>query len=167
VRAPTNHTNGFTLIEMVLALSIFSLILLIAYQSIVSSSQAKLRVSNAIDQQSERRSAYRTLSNAIDSQASISGDRYAIEFDLSSANSRWLEGADRLRLVIADDQSLWAYVDNQQPGSRLLGSLDQIEFSFVNDGLSQPNWNNASPPSALELSWSEQGQLQRWRFNAQ
>jgi prepilin-type N-terminal cleavage/methylation domain-containing protein len=165
VIASTKQVNGFTLIEMVLALSIFSLILLIAYQAVVSSSQAKLRVSNAVDLQSERRSAYRTLSNAIDSQASISGDRYAIEFDLSSADSPWLEGADRLRLVIADDQSLWAYIDGQQPGSRLLGSIHQAEFSYVNDGISLLNWNKASQPSAIELSWSEQGQLQRWRFS--
>ncbi|MBL4672966.1 MAG: prepilin-type N-terminal cleavage/methylation domain-containing protein [Arenicella sp.] len=164
--ASTKQVNGFTLIEMVLALSIFSLILLIAYQTVVSSSQARLRVSNAIDQQSERRSAYRTLSNAVDSQASVSGDRYSIEFDLSTADSPWLEGADRLRLVIADDHSLWAYVDGQQPGSRLLREIDQAEFSYFNDGISQLNWNKASRPSAIELNWSEQGQLQRWRFSA-
>lgn len=164
--ASTKQVNGFTLIEMVLALSIFSLILLIAYQAVVSSSQAKLRVSNAVELQSERRSAYRTLSNAIDSQALINGDRHSIEFDLSSADSPWLEGVDRLRLVIADDQSLWAYIDGQQPGSRLLSWIDQAEFSYFNDDISQPNWNKASRPSAIELSWSERGQLQRWRFSA-
>jgi prepilin-type N-terminal cleavage/methylation domain-containing protein len=163
--AATKQVNGFTLIEMVLALSIFSLILLIAYQAMVSSSRAKLRVSNSVDQQSERRSAYRTLSNAIDSQANVNGDRYSIEFDLSSADSPWLEGADRLRLVITDDQSLWAYIDNQQPGSRLLGAMDQAEFSYFDDGVSELSWNKTVRPNAIELSWSEQGQLQRWRFS--
>ena len=164
--ARTKQANGFTLIEMVLALSIFSLILLMAYQALVSSSQAKLRVSNAVDQQSERRSAYRTLGNAIDSLATINGDRHFIEFDLSSADSPWLEGADRLRLEIAADHSLWAYIDDQQPGSRLLELGDQAEFSYLDDGLSQMRWSKAIRPNAIELSWSEQGQLQYWRFSA-
>jgi len=164
--ARAKHANGFTLLEMVLALSIFSLILLMAYQAVVSSSQAKLRVSNAVDHQSEQRSAYRTLGNAVGSLADINGDRHFIEFDLSYADSPWLEDVGRLRLVIATDRSLWAYVDDQEPGTRLLGLGEQAEFSYIDDGIRQLSWSKSNRPSAIELSWSEQGQLQRWRFSA-
>jgi hypothetical protein len=69
--------------------------------------------------------------------------------------------------VIADDQSLWAYIDDQSLGSRLLGAMDQAEFSYFGDGISELSWNKAVRPSAIELSWIEQGQVQRWRFSAQ
>lgn len=162
--ASRKHAGGFTLIEMVLSLSVFSLILLIAYQTVVLSSQAKLRVSAAVDQQSDLRSAYRTLSNAFDSQANFIGDRHFIEFDLTTAESNWLEGAERLRLVISDDQRLLAYIDGQQSPSRLLGLIDQAEFGYLDDDLNHKEWNKAQAPNVIELSWRERGELLRWRF---
>jgi prepilin-type N-terminal cleavage/methylation domain-containing protein len=160
----TKNLNGFTLIEMVLSLSIFSLILLIAYQTVVSSSQAKLRVAKSVEQQSELRSAYRTLTNAFDSQASFIGDKHFIEFDLTTAQSPWLEEAESLRLVLTEDQRLLAYVDGRQSPSPLLSFINQAEFSYLDDDLIQLRWNRSQPPKAIQLSWNKQGELQRWRF---
>ncbi|MFT6406812.1 MAG: prepilin-type N-terminal cleavage/methylation domain-containing protein [Arenicella sp.] len=165
MRVPIRPASGFTLIEMVLALSIFSLILLMAYQAIVSSAEAQQRVSQSVDQQNELRSAYRTLSNAFDSQAQFFGDKHSIEFDLSSADSEWLEGVDWLRLVISNDQRLSAYIDSEAQASRLLSLVDQAEFSYIDGDLKHLRWDKIQRPNAVELSWREQGELHRWRFD--
>ena len=156
---------GFTLIELVLAMSIFSLILLMAYQALTSSAQAKLRVSQSVEAQSDLRSAYRTLSNAFDSRAQIKGDTHSIELDLTTADSAWLEGAKRIQFVIGDDQALWAYIDRQSQASRLFSGLELAEFRYIDGDLSHRNWRNSQRPDAVELSWSEGGVLRRWRFD--
>ena len=160
----TQH-SGFTLIEMLLALSIFSLMLLFTYQTIVSSADAKRRVSESVGQQSELRSAYRTLSNAFASKAIFIGDKSSIDFDLSSADSAWLEGADRLSLVFSKDQSLLAFVDDEAQASRLLSSINQAQFGYIHGGLRYRQWDKTQRPDLVVLSWNEQGELQRWQFD--
>jgi len=157
--------NGFTLIELVLAMSIFSLILLMAYQVLASSARAKLSVSDSVGKQAELRSAYRTLSNAFDSGAQIKGDRHNIELDLTTADSPWLEDAKRISFVLSVDHILSAVVDDQDYESILLDALEQAEFRFFDGELRHSNWSSIQRPSAIELSWNHGGELRRWRFD--
>ncbi len=156
--------RGFTLLEMVLALSIFSLILLVTYQVLVSSAQSKLRVSQEVNRQYQLRSAHHTLSNAFETKARIKGDRHRIEFDLSAGDSTWLDGARWLTLVIRDDQSLWASIDSDKDASRILDSASGAEFRYLKDEVSHSKWQAVRPPHAVEFSWFSGGEPRRWRF---
>lgn len=156
--------RGFTLIEMLLALSVFSLIMLVAYQALGASAKAKLRVSQSIDQQSQLRSAHRTLSNALDSRAAINGGRFRLELDMSVADSPWLAGANSVRFEIDKDGSLTAYIDNNQ-ASLLIETLDQPQFRYFTNDATRSSWAQSDRPSAVEFSWVEHGEVRRWRFN--
>ncbi len=156
--------GGFTLIETVLAMSIFSLILLIAYQTLVTGAQAKQRVSESASLQTQQRSAYRTLANAFDAGARVIGAQHTIEIDLTTGDSIWLEEAKNIEFALTPDGELWAYVDVDQQASLLLSQLDQAKFSYFAAGERHSQWNSKLSPSAVDLSWVEGGELRRWRF---
>ncbi len=156
---------GFTLIELLLAMSIFSLLMLISYQSLTTTVLAKLRVSQLIEEQSERRATYRTLANAFDSGATITGNVFSVDLDLSTADSSWLEGSNRIQFVLGEDDSLSANIDTQLHTTHLLSGLEQAEFWFVDDDLAQQNWVGDQTPSAVELRWMQNGVLRHWRFD--
>ncbi len=155
---------GFTLIELVMALSIFSLILLIAYQALVQTAQSKLRVSESVNQQNELRSAYRVLGDAFEAGAKLTGHRYRVELDLTMADSRWLAGSKHIVFEIDEDQALWASLDNDQPSSLLLSALDQAEFRYLDGEQIHASWDSAQSPALIELSWFDDGEPQAWRF---
>jgi len=165
IKGKSFEAAGFTLIELLLAMSIFSLLMLISYQSLTTTAQAKIRVSQLIAEQAERRSTYRTLANAFDSGATIKGNGFTVDLDLSTADSSWLEGSNRIQFVLDDDQSLSAIVDTQLPTTRLLSGLEQAEFWFIDDGLAQQRWVSDQTPNAVELRWTQNGILRRWRFD--
>lgn len=160
--------RGFTLIEMVLALSIFSLIILMSYQVLATTAQAKLRVSQSSDEQTQLRAAYRTLGNAFAARAQLNGDKSKVELNLSRADSTWLDGTQFISFVILDGQALWAYVDNDEAqASLLLSGLEQAEFKYFVGEQSRAAWALKSPPVAVELSWIERGELRKWLFHSQ
>lgn len=167
MNSSTSKIKGFTLIETVLTLSIFSLILLVAYQAMIISAEGRERVSKLAEQQNQLRTTYRSLSNAFDSQAQLKGSQSQIEFDLSTSDSTWLSGAKQLRFVIHDDVSLRAYLDNQQQYSVLMANLINPEFAYFNGESMQNSWNSLQRPIAIELTWFDGGTLQRWRFGRQ
>ena len=155
--------NGFTLVETLLAVTIFALILLVAYQTLESSVQAKLRVANSVERQNQLRLTHRTLTNVFDSGAELSGDSGAVEIDLSSGDSPWLEGAKRISLVISEDQTLWATIDSDQ-ASKLLELSGVAEFAYLEGEIRHVFWQGQRRPTGVELSWLEGGELRHWLF---
>lgn len=155
---------AFTLIELLLALSLFGLILLLAYQTLVSSALVKQRVSESIEQQSKLRAAYRTLTNALSSKGRITGDHQSIKLDLDLSDSSWLEGVSTIDFVIDEGQSLLAYLDAGGQASELAYFSDQAEFSYVRDGIVYRVWKSEQSPDSVVLSWVENSVVHRWQF---
>ena len=155
--------SGFTLVETLLALTIFGFILLVAYQALESSVQAKVRVVSSVEQQNQLRLAHRTLTNVFDSGAELSGDNDSVEIDLSSGDSPWLEGVKRISLVISEDQTLWAGIDGGEV-TKLLEMPGVAEFGYLDGGIRQVIWQGQRRPTGVELRWLEGGELRRWQF---
>jgi prepilin-type N-terminal cleavage/methylation domain-containing protein len=156
--------GGFTLIEMLLALSLFSLLLTMGYQTIAAESNNSARVTQALQQQASLRATYRSLTNAFKSMAPVTGNQFEITFDLSRADSPWLQGSKVIRFVINAEQEMWAYIDDDDKGTQLIQNIDRAEFAFVSNQTSLGQWQSPRRPNALELKWIEGGERQRWRF---
>ena len=161
----TQKQSGFTLVETLLALTIFGFILLVAYQALESSVQAKLRVTSSVERQHQLRLAHRTLTNVFDSGAELSGDNDSVEIDLSSGDSPWLEGAKRISLVISEDQTLWASIDGGD-ATKLLEMSGVAEFGYLEGEIRHVVWQGQRRPSGVELRWLEGGELRGWQFQA-
>jgi type II secretory pathway component PulJ len=153
---------------MLLALSIFSMIILMAYQVLQTTAQAKLQVSASSDQQGALRAAHRILDHAFDSRAQITGRKDSVELNLSNSDSRWLQGTQRLSFAIVDGHALWAYLDNDEAqATLLLSELDQAEFRYLEESLSYRNWDKKPLPLAVELSWVQGDEVRKWLFSTQ
>lgn len=164
MRSRRTNNSGFTLLEMVLAISLFSLILVIGYQAITMTAKSRLRISTAIDQQESLRVTFRSLSHAFRSIAPLQGKLDRIEFDLSRANSTWLQGARKIQFIVNADGELWAFLDDDEQGSLLMSSMAGAEFTFIDGDVRLPTWDSARRPRAIELSWFKGNELQQWRF---
>ena len=160
------HTNnsGFTLLEMVLAMGLFSLILVMGYKAITMTAKSRSRVSTAIDQQESLRATFRSLSHAFNSIAPLQGRRNQIEFDLSRADSSWLQGSKKIQFVVTTDEKLWAFLDDDEQGTLLMSSMVGAQFAFIDGDVRLSNWDSARRPTSIELSWLKGNELQRWRF---
>lgn len=164
ISSTANSSKGFTLIEMVLALSLFSLILLMGYQAIASTSQSSKRLSAVTEQQQELRATFRSLDNAFKSMAPLKGDRFNVEFNLSDADSPWLSGSKFIRFNINTEQELWAFLDEDPIGTLLSANMTGAEFTFHSKERVLSAWDSSKQPQAMELSWLLGEERLTWRF---
>ena len=160
-----NSMIGFTLIEVLVSLSLFSLIIAISYQSIISTATGRSLLLAKVDRQYALRASHLTLKNAFISGSMVRGDRQQIEFDLAAANTSWLLGSRKLVLTISKQGQLLANVDDAKTNSVLMNNLDQAKFSYHSKGVGQTEWPGKTSPDWAELSWVENGEQQEWRFS--
>ncbi|NND00611.1 MAG: prepilin-type N-terminal cleavage/methylation domain-containing protein [Gammaproteobacteria bacterium] len=159
--------HGFTLIETLLALLLFTLILTMGYQSIVSASQARKLVVENVDRQHALRITHRTLGQAISSNGLLSGDLTHLEINLRGATSGWLPDNRSITLSINSQGQLLARLDEQQYSEILLDGLYQAQFNYLEDQISHASWNKKIQPHLVELSWFEKGAHNNWKFLVQ
>ena len=164
MRPPKSSMIGFTLIEVLVSLTLFSLIIAIAYQSIISTATGRSLLVEKVDRQYALRAAHLTLKNAFSSGSLVWGDRQQIEFDLATSDTPWLLGTQKLMLTINKQGQLLAKLDNAADNSVLMNKLDQAAFMYHSNGVDQREWALNTLPDWAELSWTENGEQRRWRF---
>ncbi len=147
--------NGFTLVELVVVLALFSLVLLFCYQAFSTSVAVQEKVSGAIVEQTQLRAAYSALRSAIESGGLITGDARQLSVELSHASSRWLldEGAQEVRFKLSASGELWQQQDGRLPSKLVLERVRAGQFSYLTakgERLSQ--WQQANNPRAVILS---------------
>ena len=168
------HTNikfsaqrGFTLIEMMLVITVFSLMLTIAYQSIVASAQANSIVAVRIADQAMLRAAHRTLQQAFASGARINGSVDRMEIDMRYADSHWLDGTEKVLLRIGSGGELHAFADNSRKATVLLNGLEKLRFLYMSEGLEYSAWDQQVRPDSIVLDWQSADTHQQWWFSRQ
>jgi len=158
------NSRGFTLIEVLISISIFSLLILIAYQALSLTAVSKQTIANESTAQSELRSAHRLLSNLMRSGASINGEAQQMVVDLGSASTAWLAGSETLFLGLSEAQDLFAEIDNEAEQSVLLYGLDSFRFRYFDRGEFSDEWRSQQAPSAVILNWERDGEVYEWWF---
>jgi prepilin-type N-terminal cleavage/methylation domain-containing protein len=155
MRSETVKNKGFTVLELVVGLALFSLVLSMCYAALLDASKVYQRVSESAVQQQQQRTTYRTLRDALRSGAQVSGDRESLSLDLSSATSLWALTSSNVRFQIVDGKELWEFHNTNVDGQRLLQKFHGLRFSFGNsEGEMQSHWHRQEPPSRVGLSWS-------------
>ncbi len=157
-------SQGFTLIEVLISISIFSLLMLIAYQALSLTAQSKQAITNESSRQAELRTTHRLLSNLLSSGASFSGELQWLEIDLSSANTAWLAGGESLILGVSESQDLLAELDGETEQSVLLSRVDSLSFRYFDRGEFSEQWRSKQVPSALVVNWERNGEVFEWWF---
>ena len=157
-------TAGFTLIEILLVLSMFCLILAMGYQSVVYTAQARTRVVDQVDQQQSLRGAHRTLNNVFSTNAPMSGTERSLRIELDQSDSRWLAGNSRLTLNLNSQGQLVAEVDNPVHRTILLTGLERASFRYFENNIGHSSWSNSTQPQLVSLQWSDSGRPINWKF---
>ena len=148
----STYDDGFTLLELIVALALFSLILSFAYQALVTSVDVHSRVSDSISSQEQLRIAHRTLRNAVGSGGRISGTSGVLEIDLDSATTQWSLNARFVSFQIRNGNELWQFVDKQVQGELLLNASADLTFGYLNQASDvYLNWNENTNPQAVSL----------------
>ena len=156
-------SNGFTLIEVLLAISLFSLLMLIGYQGIISTATGRANVIEKTERQANLRDAHSSLSNSLAAMTPIQGNSTRLNIDLSQAKSPWLMDADSLSFYISQTGELQTELDGASNGA-LLSGLGDAQFSYYSGGDKFSAWERKQRPELIELSWREGDQIKRWRF---
>ena len=143
---------GFTLLELIVALALFSLILGFVYQVLVTSVDVHDRVSDSISSQERVRIAHRTLSDALASGGRFSGESRLLEIDLGSAITQWSLSAQLVRFEIRNGNELWQFMDKQTNGEMLLREPINLRFGYL-DETNQVylSWEEGKNPQAVSL----------------
>ena len=158
---------GFTLIEIMLVITLFSLLMTMAYQSIVAGAQAKSIVQARVSQQSMLRAAHRTLQHALSSGARIRGSSDRVEIDLRYADTDWLDGVDKMQLFANRAGELSAVTDNSSGPTVLLKKLERHGFRYLSGGLEYAVWGQEQRPDAVVFYWASGDRQEQWFFSKQ
>lgn len=163
----TSFSRGFTLVETLLVISLFAILIIIAYQALVTAAQAKVTVRSSVAQQAMIRSTHQVLQQAIGSGARIKGSVDQLEIDLRQADTTWLDGVDFLVLTLTENGELRVQSDHSSQTSILLSDLETARFSYTSKGLKQTMWDSVQQPDLVEFSWSLMGRSEQWWFSKQ
>ena len=178
------HQTGVTLLELLTALAIFSLIMIMGYQGIVQLSYNQRYIEDAAQNQTQQALAHRTLRQALETRASLIGTSTEFSLNLQSSDSPYFAQKSSQTFVIADN-TLSTYFDLESESTVLLRDIENASFGYVSHHVDQPNsnraingnsntefvqnsraplWQAKTPPALIELSWQKDGQLNNWLF---
>ncbi len=154
------HVNqGFTLIELLVALLVFTATSALGYQMLSTSLNVQSRVLGSIEQQNQRRTAYRELRNALSAQGDVRVEESVVEINLSSAVTPWSLGKKSVRFEIVSDE-LWQFDGQAKGGIKLLDGFAELRFVavYAKDQVARSPNNTGqtqalSQPVAIRLSW--------------
>ncbi|MEO0369567.1 MAG: prepilin-type N-terminal cleavage/methylation domain-containing protein, partial [Pseudomonadota bacterium] len=97
---------GFTLLELMLAMSLFAILSILASRTLIETRHNHNAIVSNVDLLSDQQAAYRTLRNTFLAGAKIVGTEEFIEVDLSHVHSGWLLDHSVLRFSISEQRSL-------------------------------------------------------------
>jgi len=178
------HQTGITLLELLTALAIFSLIMIMGYQGIVQLSYNQRYIEDAAQNQTQQALAHRTLRQALETRANLIGTSTEFSLNLQSSDSVYFAQKSSQTFVIADN-TLSTYFDLESESTILLQGIENASFSYVGHDAHKPKsneiingnsntkliqnsrsslWQARTPPTLIELSWQKDGQLNNWVF---
>lgn len=160
----SSKQSGFTLLEITIAIALFGLILVLGYGAIVSTATGTKQFQRLSANDQQIRSAHQSLRNAIESGASLRGNKQFLELDLKHANNQWLENSELITFRITVDGQLVATMHPSQQVSVLISGLDNARFSFIDTEGNFNYWNKNINPAAVEFNWQQLGNKYHWRF---
>jgi prepilin-type N-terminal cleavage/methylation domain-containing protein len=166
-RLPKSSESGFTLLEVILAITLFGMLVTIGYRAMVNGTQAKMIVRSQVIEQTMMGTAHRTLQQVFSSASRVKGSSNNLEIDLNYADNNWLDGVQFVRLTYNSNRELVAFTDTSAQGSLLMSNLNEAGFRYVAGGQEQSTWNLSKAPDAIIFFWSHQGYSQRWWFSTQ
>lgn len=161
---PSNKQSGFTILEITIAIALFGLILVLGYGAIISTATGTKQFHRLSANDQQIRNAHQSLRNAIESGASLRGNKQSLELDLKDANNQWLENSERITFKITTDGQLIATMHPSQQVSILMSGLDNARFSFIDIEGNLNFWNKNINPAAVVFSWQQQDNKDQWRF---
>lgn len=159
-----NNQSGFTLLEIMIAISLFGLLLVLGYRSISTTAISTKQFQQFTDNYQQIRDAHRVLRQAIESGAAVSGDSLNLNLNLETANSQWLNTTNSINFKITIDGRLTAITDQATSATTLITGLDNAGFRFLTTDANHKHWSKNGNPNLIEFSWSKQNQRQQWQF---
>jgi len=175
-RPPGANSNGFTLIEVIIAMSIFAILAMLSYAGLRSVMDSKFSTETQLARLEQVQMAMHTLSNDLqqiaprDAVDSLGGKLYKAstqnsEFIFEFTRSGWRNPANTPRSTLQrvayqlDEDKLvriyWPYVDRADETTRiervLIENVDSLSLRFMND---KTEWVNDWPEAAILSSGS-------------
>lgn len=164
---PTNRTNGFTLIEVIIAMSIFAIVAILSYTGLQSVINSKTITEASLDRLQELQTTMLTLST--DMQQLTARDAHDslrtilpklttqnTEYIVSFTRSGWRNPANRTRSTlqrvayIKDEDKLirryWSHVDRADDDlfvdRELINNIEDLELRYLD---SENEWHDDWP----------------------
>lgn len=162
--------SGFTLLELLLALTLFAMLSVIGYQAIADVARAKGQIQSQVETQTQRRLAYRALQSAMSSGAEISGTRLDLRLLFSGQESNWPDSVTSAHIVLDSAGQLLSSLGPKGETTILMTGLEGAEFRYIKGGVEHSSLDSASgqqsdSPVQLIFSWRQAGAVEQWRFS--
>lgn len=161
-----NSSLGFSLIELVVSLSVFSILVIISYSALTSTFQQDQALEKVLDWEAEQRSAYQILTLAFATRARLVGDSNSINVMLNGADDPAFMQYDNLELWWDNGAALYAKGNTAKLPSQLLEFARDGEFFFLSGDQELSRWTSTSLPDALGVRFLGLGKERqsRWVF---
>ncbi|MCH2190817.1 MAG: type II secretion system GspH family protein [Gammaproteobacteria bacterium] len=159
----SSDQSGVTLLELIVVLSLFSLIATLTFQGLALTISNKVTIKQEVERQSEIAFTHRALSSAVESMAPINGSQIALTFYLHSSDSGYYPQANTQTFLI-QDRSLKVILDSGSDETYLINDLDSAGFYFVSNGRRLYEWSRNENPDMLGFEWARHGKTHNWLF---
>ena len=158
--------SGVTLLELTVVMTIFLLILSLAYQGSQQFRSAYRVIEQAAQEQSESLIAHKSLKAALNSRARVTGDSSSIILDLKDADHTYFPDHDFQTFSIVDGNLLFSFGPHTDP-TVLLENLEMAKFVYMTDGFENQSWQSQFAPDLVKLTGSIKGEYFSWSFSSQ
>lgn len=164
-----NHQHsqsGFTLLELLISLTMFSLLMTMGYQSLTTLALNQRNIERHSELQSNKGLSHLALRNALNSGAVLTGAPNAFELKLNSVDTLYFPSSTSISFAIKEG-SLLSKTNNDARPTELMSDLEEASFSYLDTGQRYARWSQPKPPQMLEFSWLKNGQTHKWLFRSQ
>ncbi len=153
--------SGFTLLEMLIALTLFALLIGLGYQALLNIALSQKKIAQHTAQQTSHAIAHRTIRQLIRSNAAISGSTQSLTFQFDGHDSPNYVNEKFLTISIHQNKLIRTGSTN----AILLSGIDSAIFSYQHNGQRLSNWKQEKQPDSIQLSWTENDEDHYWEFS--
>lgn len=159
----TYRHSGFTLLELMISITLFTMLLGLGYQSMINLAYSQKAIERHTESQKARALSHRTLRQLIDSSAVLSGTSNTITFSFEQADTATRLNQTR-HLIYISEQGLISKEPAHEEVT-LMTELASASFDYYKGGEKVSVWNRSSRPDLVELSWIENDSRRSWLFS--
>lgn len=156
--------SGFTLIELIIALSIASIVIAMAYNSMARLSQSNKQLREHLTEEQNLWRTHQVLSQIFDHAEVVESQRDLIILEVTTAPLDWLKEVKKIQLTLSNtstsqETSLLAQLDDEVSTNLLIKELVDARFSLSN--------NNSVNGSLITFEFMHNKRRHQWEFTAQ